>query len=85
MHFFGREDLLQRLQDLWGKKVSSLVTCRGRRRIGKSTLIEQFAKQSKARFIKIEGLKPESRTTKEDELDAFASQLSSQTTAASVP
>ena len=83
MHFFGREDLLQRLQDLWGKKVSSLVTCRGRRRIGKSTLIEQFAKQSKARFIKIEGLKPESRTTKEDELDAFASQLSSQTTAES--
>ena len=83
MHFFGREDLLQRLQDLWGKKVSSLVTCRGRRRIGKSTLVERFAKQSKARFIKIEGLKPESRTTKEDELDAFASQLSSQTTAES--
>ena len=81
MHFFGRKDLLQRLQDLWGKKVSSLVTCRGRRRIGKSTLIERFANQSKARFIKIEGLKPESRTTKEDELDAFVSQLSSQTTA----
>ena len=53
MQFFGREDLLQRLQDLWGKKVSSLVTCRGRRRIGKSTLIERFAKQSKARFINL--------------------------------
>ena len=65
MNFFGREDLLQRLQDLWGKRVSSLITCRGRRRIGKSTLIERFAKQSRARFIKIEGMKPEENTTKE--------------------
>ena len=83
MNFFGREDLLQRLQDLWGKRVSSLITCRGRRRIGKSTLIERFAKQSRARFIKIEGMKPEEHTTKEDELDSFASQLSSQTDAES--
>ncbi len=83
MSFFGREDLLQRLQDLWGKRVSSLITCRGRRRIGKSTLIERFAKQSRARFIKIEGMKPEEHTTKEDELDSFASQLSSQTDAES--
>ena len=83
MSFFGREDLLQRLQDLWGKRVSSLITCRGRRRIGKSTLIERFAKQSRARFIKIEGMKPEEHTTKENELDSFASQLSSQTDAES--
>ena len=83
MSFFGRDDLLQRLQDLWGKRVSSLITCRGRRRIGKSTLIERFAKQSRARFIKIEGMKPEGHTTKEDELDSFASQLSSQTDAES--
>ena len=83
MSFFGRDDLLQRLQDLWGKRVSSLITCRGRRRIGKSTLIERFAKQSRARFIKIEGMKPEEHTTKEDELDSFASQLSSQTDAES--
>ena len=81
MNFYGREDLLRQLHDLWGKRVSSLITCRGRRRIGKSTLIERFARQSKARFIKIEGLKPENRTTKEDELDSFSSQLSSQTTA----
>ena len=83
MDFFGREELLQQLQDLWGKKVSSLVTCRGRRRIGKSTLIERFAMRSKARFIKIEGLKPQANTTKADELDSFASQLSSQTDAES--
>ena len=83
MKFFGRSDLLSQLQALWGKRVSSLVTCRGRRRIGKSTLIGQFAVRSKARFIRIEGLKPDARTTKEDELDSFASQLAAQTGAES--
>lgn len=56
--FFGREDLLEQLDGLWGKSVSSLVTCRGRRRIGKSTLIRRFAEKSHARFIKIEGVRP---------------------------
>lgn len=81
MRFFGRSELLQQLQDLWGKRVASLVTCRGRRRIGKSTLIEQFAKQSKARFLKLEGIKPNQQTTKEEELESFAAQLASQTEA----
>lgn len=40
MNFFGREDLIESLMSLWGKRVGSLCTCRGRRRIGKSTLIE---------------------------------------------
>ena len=79
MEFYGRTELIQQLSDLWGKRVSSLVTCRGRRRIGKSTLIERFAVKSKARFIKLEGIRPEANTTKEDELDSFASQLSLQT------
>lgn len=76
--FFGREDLLEQLSSLWNKRVSSLVTCRGRRRIGKSTLIEQFASRSKARFLKIEGVRPERKTTSHDELAAFAKQLSDQ-------
>ena len=46
MKFFGRERQLEDLKALWGKRVSSLCTCRGRRRIGKSTLIEQFARIS---------------------------------------
>ena len=46
--FFGREDILQKLDALLGKHVASLVTCRGRRRIGKSTLIERFGAPSKA-------------------------------------
>ena len=56
--FFGRSGQIADLMALWHKRVPSLVTCRGRRRIGKSTLIEQFAKRSGARFIKIEGLRP---------------------------
>ena len=41
MNFFGREDLLIDLDALWGKGSASLITCRGRRRIGKSTLMQK--------------------------------------------
>ena len=75
MHFFGREDILRNLDDLWGKGISSFVTCRGRRRIGKSTLIERFAELSGARFIKIEGAKPSPGMSDERERKAFADQL----------
>ena len=78
MDFFGREDVMASLNALWNKRVSSLVTCRGRRRIGKSTLIERFAEKSHARLIKIEGVKPSESKTNLDELSAFARQLSDQ-------
>ena len=77
--FYGREDLIDRLMALFGKRTSSLVTCRGRRRIGKSTLIEKFAQQADARFIKIEGLKPRKGLSNADELANFAAQLAAQT------
>ena len=83
--FFGRSEQMSDLLALWGKRVSSLVTCRGRRRIGKSTLIEQFAKRSNARFIKIEGLRPKQGMTVADQLANFADQLSIQTGAESTP
>jgi len=60
MDFYGRDELLVDLDSLWGKNSPSLVTCRGRRRIGKSTLIARFAELSNARFIKIEGERPDS-------------------------
>ena len=61
------------------------MTCRGRRRIGKSTLIEQFAKRSGARFIKIEGLRPYEKMKASDQLTNFANQLAVQTGAESTP
>ena len=56
--FFGRDETIDQLNGLLKKRVASLVTCRGRRRIGKSTLIEVFANRAKCRFLKIEGRKP---------------------------
>ena len=78
MRFYGREDIIGQLGDLWGKSVSSLVTCRGRRRIGKSTLIEKFAERTKARFLKIEGVRPTDQMSDEGERRFFAEQLSLQ-------
>ena len=77
--FFGRDDLLDALNSLWDKRVASLVTCRGRRRIGKSTLIEEFARRSGARFIKLEGLRPKAKLSNEDQLNFFVSQLALET------
>ena len=74
--FYGREDQIADLNRLWGKRTSSFVTCRGRRRIGKSTLIERFAEISGAQFVKIEGLRPEKNLNNGAELAHFADQLS---------
>ncbi|MBR1609396.1 MAG: AAA family ATPase [Kiritimatiellae bacterium] len=55
------------------------MTCRGRRRIGKSTLVEEFAARSKVRFVKLEGLSPREGDSNRKQLDAFVRQLSGQT------
>ena len=77
--FVGRESQLEQLSALWRVPVASLVTCRGRRRIGKSTLIEEFARRSRVRFIKLEGLHPDHGIDNGAQLEAFARQLSEQT------
>ena len=81
MEFFGREDELAQLSALWNKRVSSLVTCRGRRRVGKSTLVERFAAVTGSRFVKIEGRRPRPGMSNADELAAFAAQLADQSDA----
>lgn len=78
MDFFGRKQELGDLMALWGKRTGSLVTCRGRRRIGKSTLIEQFARISEARFIRIEGVRPRAGYDDAQERQVFAAQLAAQ-------
>lgn len=75
--FVGREEHLNDLTALLRKKTPSLVTCRGRRRIGKSTLIHEFAKKA-ARLIAIEGLAPRVGLANRDQLQAFAQQLARQ-------
>ncbi len=76
--FVGRDEQLNDLAALLRKKTPSLVTCRGRRRIGKSTLIREFAKQAD-RLIAIEGLAPRPGLTNRDQLQAFGRQLAQQT------
>ena len=76
--FIGRERELEDLLGLCGKGSASLVTCRGRRRIGKSRLIAEFASRIGARFIHLEGVKPQRGFSNEIELREFARQLSVQ-------
>ena len=77
--FFGREDHLERFAALWRKKVPSLVVCRGRRRIGKSTLVKEFARRSGGLYLKLEGLAPDEYMTNVKQLAAFRDQLAAQT------
>ena len=73
--FIGREEDLSQLSGLWDKRVASLVTCRGRRRIGKSTLVEEFARRSGCTFIEIAGLPPEKKMTNARQLENFCERL----------
>ena len=73
--FIGREKELESLKSLLAKRTGSLVACRGRRRIGKSTLIEQFARINGCRFIEIDGLMPREGMTNEVQLRNFADKL----------
>ena len=79
--FIGRRDYLSDLETLWRKRTSSIVACRGRRRIGKSTLIREFAKRTADAYIEIEGLPPsdEVPVTNRDQLDHFVTVLNDQT------
>ena len=77
--FYGREEDIATLDALWRKGIASLVTCRGRRRIGKSTLIEEFAKRSGAHFLKLEGVAPGMGVNNRVQLKSFREQLMRQT------
>lgn len=77
--FIGRNEYIDDLCALWRKSTSSLVACRGRRRIGKSTLIEHFAKASAEVFLSFEGLPPRKGMTNRDQLENFATSLARQT------
>ena len=75
--FIGRKDELKSLRDLTSKKTSSLVALRGRRRIGKSRLIEEFARLYKGcRFLPFSGIAPTELTTSYEQKEEFAKQLS---------
>jgi AAA+ ATPase superfamily predicted ATPase len=76
--FVGRENELQLLNGLFDLKKAAIAVCAGRRRIGKSTLIQQFGKNAKA-FLEFQGLPPREGITKKNQLNAFSEQLAKQT------
>lgn len=74
--FVGRKEELKRLSSLFKKKSASLVVVRGRRRIGKSRLIEEFAKGK--RFFSFAGIPPTTAIDAQTQRDVFAQQLGEQ-------
>jgi AAA+ ATPase superfamily predicted ATPase len=74
--FTGRHDELLALKALWRKNQAALVVIRGRRRIGKSRLVEEFAKGH--RCISLTGLPPSSHSTAQEQRNEFSRQLGSQ-------
>lgn len=77
--FIGRQRELQSLNKLFKKNSASLVVIQGRRRIGKSRLVEEFAKQHV--FYQFSGIMPTDKTTPQSEREEFARQLHIQTKA----
>src|SRR3990167_5956896 len=75
--FIGRKEELNLLQDLRQKKSASLIVLKGRRRIGKSRLLEEFGHQFPTVFA-FSGLPPEDRTTEQSQKEEFKGQLKRQ-------
>ena len=76
--FYGRSYYINLLEELLKKPISSVVTCRGRRRIGKSTLFEEFARRNGCRFLKLEGRAPGEGVGDREQREAFGIQLAEQ-------
>ncbi|OGT47111.1 MAG: ATPase [Gammaproteobacteria bacterium RIFCSPHIGHO2_12_FULL_41_15] len=75
--FTGRSQELAQLSTYLKKKTSSLIVIKGRRRIGKSRLVDEFAQRYK--FYKFSGLPPVEAIKAQDQRNEFAQQLSQQT------
>lgn len=75
--FIGRSDETAQLNALLHKKTASLVVVKGRRRVGKSRLLEEFIQGKRA--FSFRGLAPTDKTTAQSERDEFARQLSEAT------
>ncbi len=71
--FVGREKELRRLQDLSQSGRACIAVIKGRRRIGKSRLAEEFGRGKK--FLSFSGLSPVKGVTAQSQRDAFGHKL----------
>lgn len=77
--FIGRQEELETLGNLLKKKSASLVVIRGRRRIGKSRLVEELATRHPFdHFCRFSGLPPTQDMTEQSQREIFAGQMVSQ-------
>lgn len=67
--FIGRSEELAKLKEFQSRRTAGLAVVYGRRRIGKSTLIEHFAEGK--RFIELYGLPPRKCSSNNDQLKHF--------------
>ncbi|NGX41784.1 MAG: hypothetical protein K940chlam7_00057 [Chlamydiae bacterium] len=74
--FIGRQRELAKLKQIIEKRVASLIVLKGRRRIGKTRLAEEFGKEF--RTLLFTGLPPTQGTTAQMQRDNFASQFARQ-------
>lgn len=72
-NFIGRKKELASLRDLGSLRRACLVVMRGRRRIGKSRLVSEFAKDKL--FWQFSGLAPIGKITAQDQRDSFGRQF----------
>jgi uncharacterized protein len=76
--FIGRDREMALLEELFHRKSAAFVICRGRRRIGKSRLIQEFGRKH-GRFLEFQGLPPREGMRPADQLRVFAQQLAKHT------
>ena len=72
--FIGRQEELEKLREFQTKKTASFILIKGRRRIGKSRLIQEFSRYF-GQFYTFTGLPPDKKTTATHQLDEFSRQL----------
>ncbi|WP_353272404.1 AAA family ATPase [Wolbachia endosymbiont (group A) of Urophora cardui] len=75
--FIGRQTELKQLLELTEKNTASFVVVKGRRRIGKSRLIQEFGKHFEQHYS-FAGLPPEKHTTTSHQLNEFSRQVARQ-------
>ena len=77
MRFIGRQEELFTLKNLLKKNSASMIVIKGRRRIGKSRLLEEFSHSVQKSFV-FSGLPPTQASTAQSQRDEFAGQLARQ-------
>ena len=73
--FIGRQNEIEILNNEVDKGMARLVVIRGRRRIGKSRLVEEFVKRNQLKAYTFSGILPVKRTTAKMQLEEFSRQM----------